>query len=230
MNILEQELKFAPYSFSALNLYKGCARKYKYSKIDKIDPGPRDMTALLKGGAVHDILDKFPEPSTHKLAPKYQNIFDSFKITEIGKKYLYSKCIKEHKFGLNKELKECSYYDKSALFRGAVDFTGVINNTLHICDWKTGKYKDEIYQDYTQLVFYSIYFFLKYPELEELKISFVYIEHALENSVILKRINLKSYILELLGLIESLENDRSFEKSITGLCDYCEFQDYCDSD
>ena len=228
--MFNKELQFAPYSFSAMNTYVQCPKKYKYSRIDKIDPGPRDMTALLKGGAIHDILEKYPEKSTYKLAPKYQGIADKFIESDLGQKYLGTEAVQELKFGLTKDLKECSFNDKSALFRGAVDYLAVIDGVLNICDWKTGKYRDEGYQDYNQLIFYAVYFFLKYPEVDKIRISFIYIEHELENAVILIRDNLKTYLKELLGIIQNIEADQEFQKKPSRLCDWCEFQKHCNSD
>jgi hypothetical protein len=80
------------------------------------------MTALFKGGAIHSILEHYPKPSPHKLAPKYQYIADIFTNSKLGKTYLLKDSIREFKFGLSKDLKPTGYNDKEALFRGSIDF------------------------------------------------------------------------------------------------------------
>lgn len=151
-------MKYTPYSFSKLSTSAQCSRKFKYAYITKPPKNKKDMTALLKGRAVHDILEKYPEQSSHKLAKKFQNITDVFIASELGKKYLSVKSIREYQFGLTKDLSPGTYNDKSILFRGIIDHICILNNTLHLCDWKTGKYKDERYQDYNQLLFIAFIF------------------------------------------------------------------------
>jgi len=224
-------MKYAPYSFSKLNTHKTCARKFKYNYLDKAPKSKTDMTALLKGGAVHSILEHYPIQSTHKLAPKYQRIADEFIKTKLGEKYLSQDSIREFNFGITPDLKPCKYNDKGAMLRGSVDFICTLKNILHLIDWKTGKLKDEKWQDYNQLMFYAIYFFQTYPKIDTIQISYVYIEHKdCENSLTLERKYLENYTNELLTSINNTETDEEFKKNVCGLCNYCEFKLHCDSD
>lgn len=116
------QYKYAPYSFSRLSTYKSCPRKFKYAYIDKAPRDYTDRTALLKGGAIHSILEHHPDQSTHKLAHKYQKIVDSFLSTDLGKKYMSRQSIREFNFGLDVNLNVTSYSSKDAVFRGSVDY------------------------------------------------------------------------------------------------------------
>lgn len=218
-----------PLSFSSLNNYKNCPRQFKYTKLDKIPEGPRDMTALLKGGAVHDILEKFPETSNHKLAKKYFHIAENFIKSELGMKYIFTKSSREYAFGLDEQFKELSFFDKSAIFRGKIDHICIIDNVLHVIDWKTGKYREEKWQDYDQLLFYSVFLFEKY-NVDKIRISFVYVEHNIENPLVLLRENLDSYKTQLKGSIQTLLEDKEFKKNPTKLCNWCPFQKHCQQD
>lgn len=224
-------MKYSPYSFSKLSTHKQCNRKFKYNYIDKAPQDKKDMTALLKGGAVHSILEHYPHQSTHKLAPQYQHIADKFIETKLGKLYLTQNSIKEYDFGLTTKLIPTTYSDKEALFRGSIDFICTIDKTLYLCDWKTGKYKEEKWQLYDQLMFYAIYFFQKYENINTINISYVYVEHEnMENTMILERQYLDTYIQELVELILNVEHDEDFKKTISPLCNYCEFKTHCDND
>jgi|WetSurMetagenome_2_1015567.scaffolds.fasta_scaffold157632_3 CRISPR/Cas system-associated exonuclease Cas4 (RecB family) len=224
-------MKYSPYSFSKLSTHKQCNRKFKYNYIDKAPQDKKDMTALLKGGAVHSILEHYPYQSTHKLAPQYQHIADKFIETKLGKLYLTQNSIKEYDFGLTNKLIPTTYSDKEALFRGSIDFICTIDKTLYLCDWKTGKYKEEKWQLYDQLMFYAIYFFQKYENINTINISYVYVEHEnMENTMILERQYLDTYIQELVELILNVEHDEDFKKTISPLCNYCEFKTHCDND
>jgi len=224
-------MKYTPYSFSKLATHKHCNRKFKYNYIDKAPKDKMDMTALLKGGAVHSILEHYPNETKHKLAPKYQHIADKFIATTLGEKYLTQDSIREFSFGLTKELTPTEYSDKQALFRGFVDFICTINDVLHLVDWKTGKYKDPKWQEYDQLMFYAIYFFKRYPTIDTIKISYVYVEHeGMENDITLERQFLDNYVEQLISLIHNTENDTEFKKNEGRLCDWCEFKTHCNAD
>lgn len=223
-------MKFAPYSYSRLSTHEQCARKFKYSYIDKIPVGYVDRTALLKGGAVHSILENYPDKSTHKLAPKYQYIADKFISTELAEKYLSVDSNREVHFGLNKDLEPTEYRDKNAIFRGKIDHVCIIDGVLYLIDWKTGKLKDIRWQDFRQLLFYAIYFFKKYSKINKIKISYVYVEHESENDILLERQYLDKYTKELTDMIDAAENDEEFRKSESKLCEWCDFKDHCSED
>lgn len=222
-------MKYAPYSFSKLSTYKQCSRKFKYQYIDKLPVKFVETEALKKGKAIHKILEHYPiEVNTNN---NYKEIANNFINSDLGKKYLNLESVREYKFGIDKQLNPCSYNDKSCLLRGFIDFICKINNELYLIDFKTGKYKDEKYQDYSQLLYYAIYFFQKEPNISKIKISYVYVEHDnLENIMELDRQYLDNYKIDLLKLINSAEYDTSFNKTKTKLCDYCNFLDFCQKD
>lgn len=226
-------MKYSPYSFSKLSLHEQCNRKFKYRYLDKVKPAKRDMTALLKGGAVHSILENYPEKSKHKLAPKYQYIVDGFIKTDLGKKYIQEnqeRIVPEYSFGLTKDFEPTTYKSKDAVFRGFIDYISIIENTLNILDWKTGKYKEPKWQTYEQLLFYAIYFFKKYKQIHKIRISYVYVEQDSENDLILERKYLENYESNLRNMIYSAESDKEFKKCPSKLCEYCEFKTHCDAD
>jgi len=222
---------YRPYSYSRLSLHDQCPRKFKYSYIDKLERGPTDRTALLKGGAVHSILENYPNRTTHKLAHKYHHIVDKFLNGEVSQKYFGDvSFMNEVSFGLTEELEPTTYGDKKALFRGKIDRVQVIDNLLYLCDWKTGKYREERFQDFRQLLFYAIYFFRRYPNINKIKICYVYVEHDLENEMILDREYLFNYVKQLTDIIIATESDREFPKSPSRLCDWCDYQQHCAKD
>lgn len=224
-------MKYSPYSFSKLSTYNHCPRKFKYNYIDKAPKDKSDITALLKGGAIHSIIEHYPEETTHKLAPQYQHIVDSFVVTGLGQKYLGQKSIREFDFGLTKDLIPTSYSDKEALFRGSVDYICTIDDVLHLIDWKSGKSKDPRWQVYDQLMFYAIYFFKAYENINKIRITYVYVEHdEYENDIVLERQYLNNYVNDLTNNIEKVEADEIFVKNEGKLCAWCDFRTYCSTD
>lgn len=210
--------------------HEQCPRKFSYSYILKPQKGYVDRTALLKGGAVHHILEKYPSESTHKWAPKYQHIADKFIASDLGRKYFNSTSMNEFSFGLTEKLEITEYKDKTGLFRGKIDRVQVVDGVLHLIDWKTGKYKEEKWQDFRQLLFYAIYFFRRYPNIDKIKISYVYVEHDLENGLMLERQYLLNYVKQLTDLIRAVETDTTYVKTPSRLCDWCDYKEYCSKD
>ncbi len=220
-------MTFRPYSYSKLSLHKQCGKKFKFKYIDKLPPIIKDDEPLKKGSAVHKMLEKYPE-TLYQKNKDYVDIFNKF----LGTRY---KCLldlpavkEEQSIGLDDDLEPCKY-SKKALFRGFIDYFAVIKNTIVIVDWKTGKLRDPRYQDYNQLLFYAIYMFKKFTEINKIKIMYIYVEHSADNSIILERKYLENYINELRSEIKDIENSK-FIKNKSKLCDWCDYQEFCESD
>ncbi len=201
-----------------------CPRKFKYSYIDKLPRKNTDKTALYKGLALHNILEKYPEVGTHKLTTKYQYIIDKFLKSKYIH-YLKRQSVKELGIGLSDTLEPMSY-SKKAMFRGYIDYFTIIDGVMHILDYKSGKLKEHKYQDFTQLMYYAIYMFKKYTKLDTIKLSYVYIEHDVDNSITLKRKYLHNYTKDLLTTIKEVEISE-YNKTKTLLCKFCDYQDFC---
>lgn len=215
-----------PISFTRLEVFKQCPRKYKYKYVDKVEPEQQDFAALVKGRAIHAILESYPERTSHKGAERYQKFIEPFINSELGRGYLGIKHVSEVKIGLDDNLEPVSYDDKKAIFRGIVDYTA-IHGILNIIDFKTGKFKEQCYQSYDQLIFYAIYFFKRYKHIDKIRISFVYVEHVLENDLILERKYLDVYMSELLKSISNLRTESVFPTAKGKLCSWCDFKEHC---
>jgi hypothetical protein len=121
---------FAPYSFSKINTWKTCPRQFKYRYIDKLPTQPRDMTALLKGSAVHSILENYPDPGTHKLSTQYADVAQKFLDSHYVKLFSYPN-IRELAVGISHDLEPVEY-SKTSMFRGYIDYITVIYEEMEI--------------------------------------------------------------------------------------------------
>lgn len=229
-------LKFSPYSYSKISTYKSCPKKFKYQYIDKIGKF-ESFPALVKGSTIHYIIENLKLDQSLYTDEMKQNISDypetidivmNFRNSDLGKKYLLDidkEPIQEFKLGLTKTL-DTNSYNKESLFNGIIDYICVKSGELYLVDWKSGKYRDNRYQDYNQLLYYSIYFFQKY-KIQKINISFVYVEHNLENDIELDIKYLDNYKRELLSSIKTIEEDTDFLENKSRLCDYCGFYELC---
>jgi len=220
-------MKFAPYSFSKISTHESCPRKFKYTYIDKLPRGESDKTALYKGTCLHDMLEKYPELSTNKLVPKYQYIFDGFLKTKY-KALLDIPSKREEGMGLTEDL-EPIRFSKDAMLRGYIDFYTIIGDTMIIVDYKSGRSKDPRFQDYNQLMYYAIFMFQKYSKIQKIKIMYIYIEHNVDNALVLERKYLDNYVKTLHDNIQNVETS-NFEKKETKLCEWCDYEEFCGTD
>ena len=219
-------MKFSPYSYSKISLYKQCPKKFDFKYIQKLKEPIRDKTPLLKGTCVHSMLESYPDNSDNSLVPEYSYIFDNF-LESKYKPLLDLDHTSEEGIGINENMEPTKYKD-GKLFRGYIDYYAFIDTkAMIVCDYKTGKYKEPIFQDFNQVMFYALYMFFKYPEVEKIKGMYLYVEHSKDNSIIFERKYLEEYKKELLSSVKSIEEDTEFVEKPQKLCDWCGYKDIC---
>lgn len=239
------ELKNDQYSNTKLSMHKQCPRKFKYRYVLKIPEREADKSALFKGIRIHNLLEKYPSTDDVKSDLASETIVSDFMRTDLGMKYFNSNTlqtqVRELKIKMNLIRYEDDSYelipqseekDKDVSFVGYIDYINIIDingkKILNLIDWKTGKGTEQKYQDYDQLMFYQIYFF-KNTDVDEIRISFCYVEKSFENDFILERKYLQNYEKNLIDQI--LEQEKSkFEPIRDQLCDWCPYQKICSYD
>lgn len=225
-------MNYTPYSFSKISTYNSCPKKFEFQFVLKVGDVNLDTPALAKGRCVHSILEYYPnvpdDIKENEMFGEAKEVCDKFLSSKLGHYVLSDKPkFVEQKIGLNKKLQPCDYKDEDVLFKGIVDQI-IIDDILMINDFKTGKYRDIKYQSFDQLMFYAIYFFIKFPNISKIQISYLYVEHNLENKIQLEREFLDNYKKQLLTNIINIENDKIFNYNYSRLCDWCGFNVMCE--
>lgn len=218
-----------PWSLSKIQCYETCPMKYKFQYIDKIK---QELTkALAKGAKIHNILenlDNFIDNQTRDEEYDIVNDFIKSPLFEsISKEVQLGE--KEVAFGIDiidGKLVPTEYNNK-VLFRGKIDL--LYKN--RIFDYKTGKFKSYDDQDWTQLKWYAIWFFLKHPEYDEVHISYLYVEHCLHNSMTIRKSEIADITKDMLLRIRNVTIGES--KPITKcnksvLCGWCSYMLLCE--
>lgn len=226
--------KYSPYSFSKIDSYSSCPRKFKYSYIEKIKVD-KEQAHLLKGKYIHNILERYRNPDIDSIEPEsldipleskeaYKELTASFIGSQTGQEYVNGDCIgREIKLSFNSKLEMCDYWDEQCLFRGSIDRLNKIDDeTLLAIDWKTGKY-DPKRLTKNQLKYYALWCFMQYPEIKHVKCHYVYIETCDVKEYVYSKESMKEIMKELLLRIKNIEKARMFVKNRTALCNYCDF-------
>lgn len=218
-----------PWSLSKVQCYESCPMKYKFQYIDKIKPTQTE--ALAKGSKIHSILeniDNFIDNQTKD--PEYDIVNKFIKSDEFNSiKEFVQNGEKEVAFGIDAANGKLvpSQYSNDVLFRGKIDVL-YKNNIL---DYKTGKFKTFEEQDWTQLKWYTVWFFLKYPEYNSVNISYVYVEHNRINTITVTKDEIEYIVNDMLLRIKNVAVAES--KPITKcnksvLCGWCSYMLKCE--
>jgi len=234
-------MKYNPYSYSKTDSFNSCAYKFKLVYIDKIKETTQNIH-LVKGAYVHYKIEKHGNPDIKEQyfdlpddireeTDKLINIFlSSNRYNELCE---CNDTIYEQPFALGLNLQDMPYdfkNMKNILYWGKIDKINFLNeHTIHIIDWKTGKYR----QYEKQLKEYAIWAFIKYPKVQVIKCSYEYIEHNCYLEKIFTRDKLMAFATDLVKEFKVIENTKQFPKTISKLCEYCshgpEFMKVCNA-
>lgn len=234
-------MKFAPYSYSKINTWLQCPRKFKYQYVDKIGTFESNI-ALDRGKFIHCLLEFNGDLNQVKNSGDYKKVLKSgimskddykdciqiyrnFKSSKIGL-WIDSKeqMFNELPIGMDKFLNIREYSNPENIFRGYIDKVIRDHNTLILIDYKTGKYKEDMNWD--QLLYYGIALFSQMP-FDNILLMNVFVEHLRFNKTLLKREDIKKYQKVLLTNIKNVEDDTIYDKNETALCNWCPFQKTC---
>ena len=242
--------KYTPYTHSRINAYKNCARSFYYSKVINLPKEFKPSVALDRGTLIHLIFEHnrdlvnikktrdFKKIINRKLLDKSAikecfDIYDEFMESGTAKSlFKREQMFSELSIGLDDKLELAPFDGDNTLLRGYIDavFIDKPTDSVIVCDWKTGRYKDT--QDFSQLLWYSIALFSQIPPevTNRIVMTYAYVEHQKQNIKILYRKDIEKYKKALFDTIDIIEADTIWEKNETGLCNYCQFQEYCMKD
>ena len=211
------------FSFSSLSAYNTCPFSYKLAYIDKIKPVR--SAALVKGSNVHSILEKFPDFIASKEFKFNENlIVSNFLNSEIGNYFkdvlLNKKTVREFKFGLTKNFENDTF--KDSFFHGIIDLIFFENDELNLCDYKTGKFKEN--QDFSQLLTYSLFF----KNYDKIKINYLYVEHNKVNSKVVTKEDIEKTQDFIIKTTDIILQDKTFKRNCGKHCAWCQFSEKCD--
>lgn len=239
--------KYSPYSFSKMDSWQQCPKKFEYNYIIKPPRVEVPNPILEKGTLFHGLLeyatiDKLHEfemedefkALTTKDAEKIIN--QAFNFIETSNDYKWIKAIKglkitEQEMFLGNKLQPVEHLE-DALIRGFIDLLiyDEKTNSCYIFDWKTGgKSKENLLKwpkPKDQLELYAIWanqvFDVKFIET-----AFVYVEQNHMAKYTFNEHEITYLIKKFEDKIDNIENDKNFPKNLTQLCAWCDFKELC---
>ena len=239
-------LKYAPYSWSKISVWKQCPKKFWFKYIIKQPVSMEPQFHFDFGKLVHLIFEHernikdiketrdWSEIIEHKLLDKKDikaafAVYDNF----INKKSVITtspRLFAELPLGITENMRFVQYDDPNAILHGYLDDARYIEgkeDVVLISDWKTGKVPEKI--KWGQLLYYGIALFDKTP-VDTIILNYVYLQAPdgpLIKSKKITRDNLPRYKKALLTNVQMIEDDETFKKEESALCDWCEYQNVC---
>lgn len=235
---------YKPYSHSKQECFFSCPKKFHYKFIQKIKI-PSDNVAFEKGDFLHKELEKFltdvdtppwidyefklitDKKEQDNLYNLSREIIKSDFYTKI--KNLLSSCDKfevEKGFSFDEEWTPLEYNYRNFII-GYIDLFIIKGKNAIIIDHKSGKYKEEKYQDWEQVKLYCAYLFRENIMLEKIKCFYSFIEHDKRNSKEFTREEIDEFVVSYNEKLYKIEEETKFDKKCSKLCNWCDYKRMC---
>jgi hypothetical protein len=141
-------------------------------------------------------------------------------VAQPGTKYF------EVQVAITKDFKQCEWFAPDVWMRGILDVLVVNGKRATVIDWKTGKVRDNP----TQLQLFAALVFILFPEVEEVKTAFVWLQHGQITESLFQRRNATHLWNALLPRFKRVEDAvivGVFKARPSNLCRWCAAKDVC---
>lgn len=215
-----------PWSFSALEMFLNCPRKFWAVKIAKLVSDDNQWN--LRGDDEHKCFDAYLKgkaalpPSLVKFTPMLDRV-------KAAPGQLYS----EMSLSLNTQFVPCKWNDWDNVYvRGAADVLIVNGERAKMLDWKTGKVKN----DPKQMELVSLLVFQHFKEVQQVDTAYIYIHHnqTVPNPQKPEQLAPYTFTRDQIGVlwqrflpdVKKLENSKlkdEWPPTPNGLCGFCPY-------
>ena len=219
------------FSYSKINTYNICPRKYEFSYID-FYPRKGSSDIVLKGTLLHKMIELYINDKDYNIP--YEKEFLSLKEEDFNafkedfekiKEQPLIKQLKKMKDSceINVEQKLTNVFE-NFIFSGNTDTLVKNEKKLIIIDYKTGK----VNQNFEQLEFYALVSSYLYPEVQDFLLVLSFVSHEQDLKITLKKEDMFKIENKLIKYISNINNSIKFDKKVGPLCNYCDYKDECD--
>jgi hypothetical protein len=211
-------VKKTAWSFSALDMFEKCAKKFYHLKVAK-DVKEPDNQWQADGKFVHEALFKrvtegVPLPvQLRHMEGMAQRFADA-----PGEKH------GEMRLALNDKFEPRDFFAKDVWVRAVLDLLIIRDGHAVLVDWKTGKRKDR----FDQLKLSAAVLSRFMPEIESFKLAFVWLKDNEVSGMDIRKDELKQVWLDFMpraAAIDEAKKTTNFPADPTPLCGYCPVTD-----
>lgn len=207
-------MKRIAWSFSTLDMFEKCAKKFYHLKVIKDRKEP-DNQWQADGKFVHDALFNYAINDTPlPLQLRHMQSQADKMLALPGERH------GELRLCLNDKLEPRDFFAKDAWVRAVLDLVIVRGDRAVIIDWKTGKQKD----GFEQLKLAAAILSRFMPELEEFSLVYAWLKDGEFTSTKITKGDIRGVWLEFLPRVKKIDDAQkttSFPANPTPLCGYC---------
>jgi len=199
------------WSYSALNAFETCPRRYYLTRVSKDVTEPQ-TEATIWGNRVHKALEDYAKKG--KVLP--DNLIRCKRYIDKVKR-MKGKLLVEERMAMNKSFHPTKWMAKDVWVRGIIDLGVVGSKEAVLLDWKTGKHRPDSYQ----LMLFAAFAFSHFPWIERVTTGFIWLKDSKFDKETFEREQVTEIWNEFLPRIKRLEhafeNDR-WQANPSGLC------------
>lgn len=210
-------------SHSRLSTYKQCPNKFKLQFLDKAFPDDSDNPHFARGNRIHDQLDRYitwlnanQETNKPGLANEAMN---AVPIIE-GLFSVFDEVMGEQQVAVNRQWQKTGWFAHDVYFRAIFDVVALADRHAVIVDWKTGKVRE--YDEYGgQLHLNAAMLMSIYPEIQEVTVAYLFVDHKETIKVNFDRSELKE-LQKYFDHNHTLVNtEKQWEPRLNQYCKWC---------
>lgn len=222
-----------PLSFSRLSTFESCPQKFDYLYLSKtVKDSDNEFT--IYGTRVHEALETYGKSGAGAAGEATLSL-DA--VPEDVKKFTpLVDCILrqtgthhfEYQLAINADKQPCDWFAPDVWIRGIADVLVVDGVRAWCIDWKTGKPKSNP----TQLQLFAALIFAHFPDVEEIRTSFVWLNHDdTTNSTFTRSMapHLWMALEPRFRRVQDTVDLGVFETKPSGLCKWCPARSVCPS-
>jgi hypothetical protein len=210
------------WSFSALDKFTKCPRKYFYYDVVRTVQEPENPN-MKEGFRVHKAMSDFI--SLGKPLPADMERYADW-VTTMLTRQPGEKVFTEHKMGMTFDLRPCEFFSRKekVWLRTVADLLVINGSHALSVDWKTGKEPDDRYETLPpnfQLRLVALCVFLHFPQVQMVESKYVYLVAGTSTSFEMPRADLREFIpqmYETAGGLQKASRMNEWPPHPGGLC------------
>ena len=218
-------------SWSRIDLYRQCPKKFKATHIDKVIEFDDSNPALQKGKKIHKELEDYtnwmndPDGDPPKMVQAAKNAVPILKRLKAKTGHVYP----EKQLALTHNWEKTDWFSSTEVlrYRAIIDALAFDGDTLIVIDHKSGKVR-EYTEDFGQLHLTAAILLSLYPKMQKVECSYLFVEHKKTAKITITRSQLKPLMEQFDAEWEQVNAETEWAPKKNRYCNWCQIKEDCE--